>query len=166
MPAGATYEPIATTTLTSTVTSITFSSIPNTYTDLKLVLVILGVGAVRIQPNSDAGPRFSTTVLLGNGSSASSTSNPSTSFGINLAEIIAPSSTIPTLYTADIFSYAGSTNKTILASANGDRNGSGSVGNLVGLWRDTSAITSVKIDSNGNDYYSGTTATLYGIKNA
>ena len=162
----ATYEPIATTTLSSTVSSITISSIPSTYTDLRLVLVLLGVGAVRIQPNSDAGARFSTRVLLGNGSTASSTENPSTSFGINLAEIVSPSSTVPTLYTADIFSYAGSTFKTILATGNGDRNGSGSVGNLVGLWRDTTAISSIKIDSNGNDYYSGTIVTLYGIKNA
>ena len=35
----ATYEPIATTTLGSAATNITFSSIPATYTDLRLVLV-------------------------------------------------------------------------------------------------------------------------------
>jgi hypothetical protein len=163
MPDVSTEVAIATTTLTSTVSSITFSSIPSTYTDLKLVFVVTGVGAVRIQPNSDAGARFSTTVLLGNGSAASSTYNPNTSFGINLAEIVSPSSTVPTLYTADIFSYAGSTFKTILGTGNGDRNGSGEVGNLVGLWRDTTAISSIKIDSNGNDYYAGSTATLYGI---
>lgn len=162
----ATYEPIATTTLGSAAASITFSSIPATYTDLRLVFVVTGSGTVRIQPNADTGSNFSNVILRGEGSVALSSSNPSVSFGINLADMIGPSATIPQMYTVDFFSYTGSFFKTVLASVSGDRNGSGVVGTLVGLWRSTSAITSIVIDSTGNSYNTGTTATLYGIKSA
>jgi len=61
-------------------------------------------------------------------------------------------------------SYAGSTNKTVLSEAANDKNGSGIVNRLVGLWRNTSAITSIT-----GTTFAGTltgTATLYGIKAA
>jgi hypothetical protein len=48
-----------------------------------------------------------------------------------------------------------------------DKNGSGAVWQIVGLWRSTSAITSINFfSSTGNNFAIGTTATLYGIKNA
>ena len=69
--------------------------------------------------------------------------------------------------TVDIFSYAGSTNKTALASFSNDRNGAGGVAANVGLWRSTSAITTIKwYAANSENLAAGTTATLYGIKAA
>ena len=70
-----TYEPIATTTLGSTAATITFSSIPATYTDLRIALVgsLSGGGNYgNLRFNSDSGSNYSVTILRGNGSAASS----------------------------------------------------------------------------------------------
>jgi hypothetical protein len=48
-----------------------------------------------------------------------------------------------------------------------DNNGSGGVTRSVGLWRSTSAITSISLFIDGTTTFStGTTATLYGILKA
>jgi hypothetical protein len=164
----ATYEPIATTTLGTAASSITFSSIPATYTDLRLVFVgYAGSGSFanfRVTFNSDNGANYSRTTLGGNGSSASSFSNTSNNFiDLGLANL---SNSLPSMHTIDLFSYAGSTNKTVLLDSSMDFNGSGAKEVLVGLWRNTTAINTIRIATSSNNYIAGTTATLYGIKNA
>lgn len=167
MPAGATYEPIATSTL-GTAGFFTFSSIPSTYTDLKLVLVGGGDGgtvAVRLQFNSDTGFNYSNTVLIGDGASATSTRQTGTQ-NISTGNFDMPNAASAIgVFIIDIFSYAGSTNKTVLETNAGDRNGSGNVSRNVGLWRSTSAINSIYL-SGGRNFAVGTMATLYGIKAA
>jgi len=162
----ATYEPIATQTLGSAAQSITFSSIPGTYTDLKFVLVPATGTAdanVFMQLNSDTGSNYSNTRLVGNGTTASSARQTSqTSILVG-----AITNTKNTFFSYDFFSYAGSTFKTILIEQNQDLNGSGSVIRRVGLWRNTSAITTIFFDTfTAGGFPVGTTATLYGIKNA
>ena len=163
-----TYEPIATTTLGSAASSITFSSIPATYTDLRLVLVAIGATATiypHIGFNSDTGTNYSQTTLRGNGSSVDNSRGTNANY-LEWSYAV-PSTTIPAFDTIDIFSYAGSTNKTCLLTASGDQNGSGQVERTVGLWRSTSAITSIKLDNYaGANFGIGTTATLYGILKA
>jgi hypothetical protein len=160
-----TYEPIATTTLGSAASSITFSSIPATYTDLRLVTVQLEGGYPVFSFNGvQGGTSYSQTVLTGNGSAASST-NYTNMYGIIGGYSAYNSATIPTLYTLDVFSYAGSTNKTCLISISNDKNGSGVTEYEVGLWRNTAAITSIVMAA-ATTFNAGTTATLYGIKNA
>ena len=164
----ATYEPIATTTLGSAAASITFSSIPATYTDLRLVFVGTtttgGSGYCRF--NSDSGSNYSATYLRGDGSTASSARSSNydrVPFGDGDYGI---STSVPELDTIDIFSYAGSTNKTCLVTISPDKNGSGTLGRTVSLWRNTAAITSITLTNGGTNWATGTTATLYGIKNA
>ncbi len=157
-----TYEAIQTNTLASTATSITFSSIPATYTDLRLVIVptSAATGDIRIQFNGDTGTNYSTTVLNGTGAAASSNRQINATY-CYLTFTAAGTTTIPHLYTSDIFSYAGSTYKTLLNTNSEDNNGSGNVVRSVSLWRSTAAITSLSII--GGTYAIGTTATLYGI---
>lgn len=162
----ATYEPIATTTLGSAASSITFNSIANSWTDIRLVVNLIAgasVVLVRLQFNSDTGTNYSYTRLGGDGTSASSgrTSNNDT-LGTGAGSVSANN---VGLYTFDIFSYAGSTNKSVLIEQNIDMNGSGTVYRAVGLWRSTSAITTIKADF-ANNAAAGTTATLYGILKA
>ena len=161
----ATYEPIATTTLGSAATTITFSSIAASYTDLRLVLVSSdGVGSsITMRFNSDTASNYSRTILNGNGTSAV-TALTSNATSINIAPNNATAGLFG-LYTIDVFSYAGSTNKTVLSTNSVDQNGSGQVGRLVGLWRNTAAITTITLTDSSN-FAIGTTATLYGILRA
>jgi hypothetical protein len=159
-----TYEPIATTTLGTASTTIDLTSIPATYTDLKLIFVCTTSSPTnaRFRFNSDTGSNYSYTALGGDGSTASSFSSAPTSF--YFTAFGSTSLTIPHFYSVDIFSYAGSTYKTLLVTESSDDNGSGSTARSVQLWRSTSAVTSINIF--GATFSIGTTATLYGIKNA
>lgn len=163
-----TYEPIATTTLGSAASSITFSSIPATYTDLRIVLVTNGVTSgvnAFCRFNSDTGTNYSFTSLYGEGTAAGS--NRSTgSNGMQLDFYYSLDITIPNMITLDIFSYAGSTNKTSLITFSNNLNGLGSTERGVGLWRSTAAINTILLYMNGQNFKIGTIATLYGIKAA
>lgn len=164
MAAGATYEPIATVSPSSTNT-ITFNSFSG-YTDLKIILNSIGTSAGQqalLRFNSDTASNYSFTYIYGSGSAAGSGRQSSTTY--IFGETGGVSTTIPHLSIIDIFSYSGSTNKTCLWQCAEDSNGSGFVVRTVGLWRSTSAITSLTL-SMGNNFASGTTATLYGIKAA
>jgi hypothetical protein len=163
----ATYEPIATTTLGSAASNITFSSIPATYTDLKVVITGTSSASeyVAVQFNGDTSTNYSRTALFGDGSTV--TSNQTTSGNYVRDDALFTNNTNVAMTSFDVFSYAGSTFKTLLMQGSGDKNGSGIVSRIVGLWRSTSAITSIKLyGAFGANFNTGTTATLYGIKNA
>jgi hypothetical protein len=115
--------------------------------------------------NSDTATNYSRTILSGNGSAASSSNNTSQTF-IKINNLTPDKTGLLGFYAVDIFSYAGSTFKTVLSSSSEDNNGAGLVDRIVGLWRSTSAITSVGLTMNGVDFAVGTTATLYGILKA
>lgn len=159
-----TYTPIATQTLGSTSTIITFSSIPSTYTDLVLVVACLdsGAGRTRLRLNGDSGTNYSRINLIGNGTSAASyTGTSEAQFDLSVAA--GTSSTSPTAQIISINNYANTTtNKTILSRYN---LASGATEVMSGLYRSTSAITSVSYFTQGTMQI-GTTATLYGIKAA
>jgi hypothetical protein len=166
----ATYEKIATTTLGSAAASIDFTSISSAYTDLRLVLVCTTSisRTLWMRFNSDSGTNYSTTSLLGDGFSAASYRTTSVSrIEVTDANTIGTDTTIPELYTVDLFSYAGSTFKTVLTTGSKDRNGSGEALRKVGLYRSTSAVNEINIllNTTGN-FNTGTTATLYGILKA
>lgn len=161
-----TYSPIATTTLGTAASSITFSSIPSTYTDLRVVLVQLTSvdgTSTSMRFNSDSTTLYSQTDLGGYGTSAfSQRATNATALQIGGTD----GTSIPGFKTIDIFSYVGSTNKTTLQTVQRDRNGSGGVEVNVGLYRSTSAITSITFLVGSGTFNAGTTATIWGIKAA
>jgi hypothetical protein len=167
----ATYEPIATTTLSSAAATITFSSIPATYTDLRIVLVSTATyegvrTTLGYRFNGDSSTNYSFTRIRADGSSVESQAAPDVSYS-SLGYAPANGSSNRGLNTIDIFSYAGSTRKTSLVTSSEDQNGQGTLQRDVNLWRSTSAITSVVLfDVNGSNFVTGTIATLYGIKAA
>lgn len=160
----ATYEPIATASPNG-VNSYSFTSIPGTYTDLRLVIFAVsntGGSGINIQLNSITTTIYSQTNIKGDGSTATSnrySNEDQWYFGESPGV-----TSVPSLVTIDFFNYAGSTNKTVLSTNANDKNGSGVVFRRVGLWRSTAAITSITVFTSGT--VTGTTATLYGIKAA
>jgi hypothetical protein len=161
-----TYEPIATTTLGSAQSSVTFSSISGTYTDLVLVAapkLSSGAGNMQCQFNSDTGSNYSMTELGGTGSAAfSSRASNLTSVRLTYYGYVENNNNQNTIIQIQNYSNA-TTYKTLLARSNNAANGTGAT---VGLWRSTSAITSVVLSLDASTFASGSTFTLYGIKAA
>ena len=166
MAAGTTYTPIATYTLGSNGT-ITFSSIPSTYTDLRLVINggITNTGwDTRWRINSDTGANYSQTRITGDGSAAASgrTAN-ATKFANNAGS---GTNVLETTTLIDFLNYSNTTTyKTCLSRGNDTAT---ALSAIVGLWNSTSAINSIFIycgasNDGVSNLYAGTTATLYGI---
>jgi len=163
-----TYEPIATTTLSSDTAEITFSSIPSSYTDLRLVFTPKTQYAgnyIWLRFNTDTDANYSRSVLYLDGSSFGTFhGNAETKIRMNF---YTPTVGRFALYDADIFAYSSSSaKKTILYSGIEDNNGSGYLTRGVAMWSSSSAITSVTLTTDGGNILSGTVATLYGIKAA
>lgn len=158
-----TYEPIATQTAGGSTSTITFSSVPQTFTDLMLVINGSSVNDVdwrfRMGNGSiDSGSNYSGTYLYGTGSSAPSYRESNvTGIGTGGAYNGIGTSII------QIQNYSNTnTNKTVLA-----RTGSNNYTQVrVGLWRSTVAVNIIQISPDSGNFVSGSTFTLYGIANA
>jgi hypothetical protein len=163
--AGATYSTIATTTLSSSASSVTFSSISGAYTDLVLVFnggITTADYVIRIRFNGDSGSNYSRTAIAGVSNQALS-DRASNATGINVFAGYSgiPANTLDTNGIAHIQNYSNSTTYKSVISRSGNANRSTEA--QVGLWRSTSAITSIVIDTILGNIYAGSTFSLYGI---
>jgi hypothetical protein len=172
-----TFELIASSTVGSGgASSIDFTSIPNTYTDLVVKL------STRQNGNADGyqlGIRFngstsgySRRLIYGDGLFANSGSGSSETFA---RVTFAQSST----FTANTFNnfeiyipnYASSNNKSFSTDGVNENNTTAvlSAGLYAGLWSNTAAITSLTVSEysgSGTNFVQYSTAYLYGVKNA
>lgn len=153
---------LATTTLASSSATVTFSSIPATYRDLRLVITFTkdtATNGARLTFNSDTAANYSQVIMYGNGSSAlSATDGPNY---IYLNDYVAASLTEITLSTVDIMDYSATDkHKTVLER--GNRAG-GSVAASAARWANTAAITSVQINTGSGTFSAGSTFSLYGV---
>jgi hypothetical protein len=170
MPAGATYEPIATSTLGAAAASIDFSSLSASYTDLRIVWTARTSASdfPTIRLNSDTGTNYGYVILYGNGTAAGSSQANNTATPYLGADISLPTATNTfCVITIDLLSYAGNNYKTMLVSYSNDKNGSGEVNRTVSVWKSTSTVNAISLrTTSGNNLTAGCTATLYGIKAA
>ena len=153
-----TYNPIATQTLTGATSLVIFSNIPQSYTDLVVVIngALSGSGVKSINFNLDTASNYSCTTMIGAGSSYSSgryaepyidVSNASANSFVNVIQINNYSNNI--------------TFKNYLARQNAAVT---STETIVGLWRNTNPITTISFSaSGGQTYASGTTFSIYAI---
>ena len=161
MTSGPTYTPIATQTTSGSTGAVTFSSIPNTYTDLVVVIntSLSGLCNSLLQFNGDTGSNYSGTVIVGNGSTATSGRNSNLTFSY----LGLYNASIGNLI-LNIQNYSNTTTyKTLLTRSNNSQY----IESYVSLWRSTAAINSIYLtqDSGGN-FSAGSTFTLYGISAA
>ena len=133
-----TYEPIVTTTLSSTSSSVTFTSIPQTYTDLVVVLHGNASGDIRIRHNLSISDQFYYPTIggLNNG--------------------------------LTILNYLNYSNTTTWKSVHINVKNAGypRVGYYLAVWGSTSAIDTIEFSVPSGSINSGTSFTLYGIKAA
>lgn len=164
MAAGSTYTPIATQTLASAAYTVTFSSIPSTYTDLVLVINAATTANTKnpvFRYNSDTGTNYSSTELYGDGSSVGSVRQ--TSVNAIYGGAVGISGGNESIIICNIQNYANTTAyKTALIKTSAKFN---SIDVVVGVWRNTAAINSIDILtlSSGQNWSIGSTFTLYGI---
>jgi hypothetical protein len=156
-----TYEAIASQTLTSSQATITFSSIPSTYTDLILVAVgkPTSGASLYMRFNSNTGSNYSYTQI--EGYSAGAFSN---RLANATAAVYGVWRTTTTQYSiVQIQNYSNTTrNKTSLCRSF-DNDGTQVVRAFAGLWRNTSAINRIDLFADSS-YDTDCTFSLYGIK--
>lgn len=182
-----TYEPIQTYTLNSSQTTVTFSSIPNTYTDLILIISARTdrndqanrpTDSIRVTYNGSGASYYSDTIMASSSSSTPfSYKEPNQGF-LAVGAIPGAQSTSGQFGTNifQIFGYSNTTTyKTMLARGdNATSVGSGNyyMGAMVGFWRgstgsSTEAISSIALSPYvGPNFLANSTFTLYGIKAA
>ena len=154
-----TYTPIASQTLSTSAPSVTFSSIPQGYTDIRAVVVTAVNTATYMRFNSDSGSNYSLTEMW-----AGTSANSERATSISRMDLRNSSSTLGNnMATVDIMSYSNSvTYKTVLTAIRDglyDR-----VYRQVQLWRNTAAITTITFTPDSGNFPTGSTFTLYGIQ--
>lgn len=168
------YESIATTTVgAGGASSVTFSSIPSTYTHLQIRGIAretsgTEVENIKVNFNSDTTANYSFHLLYGTGGAAFG-------YGASSTSYMLLGSVIPTTASANIFGPSvidildyTNTNKykTVKALGGGDINSTSSaqIALYSGNWRSTSAITSVSIAAQTGNFAQYSSFALYGIK--
>lgn len=169
MASSPTYAPIATQTLSSATNTVTFSSISGSYTDLVLIASVRKGGsaneAMFITFNGDSNTNYSFTILTGSGTASTSVTSTngtkiqwygqetaSNTFALNILNIQDYSNT--------------TTYKTVIGR---NANPLYRTASTIGLWRSTSAITSITLTPDAYlspNFEIGSSFTLYGIQAA
>jgi len=178
-----TYTLISSNVLTSSAASVTFSSIPSTYTDLVLKCSVrstrtgVSFAPFLLWTNNASSSDYSFTRLSGNGASATSArQSPASSYqqweiasaATNTA-VNAGSSTSNTFTSIEAYfpSYAGSTSKPGSLSIAAETNATTAyLHNIALLKTGTTAISSIGLETITDEWAVGSSFFLYGVKNS
>lgn len=159
-----TYTLIQSTTLSSNDAYIEFTSIPQTYIDLKISL-LAGQSSTTdgfwIRINNDTATNYTFSYLIGTGSGTEVKAEARNSTAFSYGDL--GGTAIETFADMTFADYANATRRksTMVQIASKQR---GRINTTWGLWRVNDPITSIKLMfSNTNTFVSGTTANLYGI---
>lgn len=166
----ATYTALATTTLASSASSVTFSSISGSFRDLVLVAnfksVVTGPYSnayPTIKINSDGGSNYSSVRMQGDGSSTGSSTQSGTE--AELTSSVYASTTNPMVMVVSFQDYSATDkHKSFLSRC--DASGSGTSAGAH-RWASTSAVTSFSVQNQGSvNFAAGSTFSLFGIASA
>jgi hypothetical protein len=162
------YDSISTSTVgAGGVSSVTFSSIPSSYTHLQVRIMCLSsnLGSdIKLQLNSDTGSNYAQHLLYGTGAVAGALAYTSTNYiaaGITGITLANPSSTV-----IDVLDYKNTNKNTTVRTLTGsDTNGVGGFLALEsGLWMNTAAVTSMTFTPLTGTFNQYSSFALYGIK--
>ena len=155
--------------------SIDFTSIPSTYTDLIVKLSTrrsdTSEGYLSLRFNASSGSNYSNRTIRGTGSAASSSNDSSVTY-LDFWVIDGTGYTANTFASTDIYipNYAGSANKSVSAENVAENNATGAYMQITaGLWAQTAAINQITFYAAGapsGTFAQYSTATLYGIKSS
>jgi hypothetical protein len=173
MPQGKTYVKIASQTLASTSSSITFSNIPQNYTDLVVVVnnaqSVSGTPGICLRFNDDTSTSYSHTTMEGTGSAANTRRATSGTY-INSGETVglSPTSNQPGTAKFNIQNYSNaSTYKPVILTYSQPLGTAPGIVAAVGSWRNTNPITSININAQATSTFaSGLIINIYGIEAA
>jgi|LakMenEpi03Aug12_release.lakeMendotaPanAssembly.Ray.scaffolds.fasta_scaffold12299_5 hypothetical protein len=169
------YEPIATTTVSTATSTVTFSSIPSTYKHLQIRYIARSArttdnGATMLTRfNSDTGNNYAYHIVYGNSASMSAY-NGSTTNVMRSYSVSSSSSSNTLIYGVgiiDILDYANTSRYKTLRHLGGyDRNLLGEVNLASGLWQSTNAISTITftLSEATANYETNSSFALYGIK--
>jgi hypothetical protein len=166
-----TFELIASSTVGSGgASSIDFTSIPSTYTDLVLKVSGRqgGENAFDITFNG-ASTSYAVKRLQGDGSTATSNDAAGTTTAIRVIGIASSGSTANTFGNSEIYipNYAGSNNKSVSIDGVNEDNATAAYMNMAaGIRSNTAAINQITITPRAGSLAQYSTAYLYGVKNA
>lgn len=170
-PNGA-MDALASATLSTTASSVTFAGIPQGYKHLQIRSTARDNSAagtvtyMKVNFNNDSGSNYAYHRLFGDGSGV--TTDSGSSIAQTYANFaLANSSTTQIMGASiiDILDYTStSKHKTIRTFAGADQNGSGRVGISSGLWMSTSAITSIVLVADTGTFGANSSFALYGVK--
>jgi hypothetical protein len=161
------FDSIATQTLASNTTNITFSSIPSTYKDLHLRYVAKNVNSgltdVGLTFNDDGGGNYSKSWIFSfDGAGPYESGNDS---AISLGYTVGNDTSVYGAGLIDIPDYAVTTKNKTITYLTGNEKSSGNTTTLIigaGQWRNTAAISSITISC--ATFATGSRFELYGIK--
>jgi len=167
---------ISSQTLGGTTASVTFSSIPSTYNDLKLVVSARGsslnqVISFQIAFNGDATTNYSYTRLLGNSSTAASTRVSTTALDYG-AQMDAANATASTFGSCEIYipNYTSTGSKPFIDIDVSEQNdataGNSAIASVAHLYRGASGISSITLTPSSGNFVQYSSFYLYGIKNS
>lgn len=170
----ATMTPLQSVTLTGSQTTITFSAIDPTYTDLRVIVSPFSSTnamnySCQVGYNSvDTGSHYSFMQMRGNGSAIASGETANGTYFNNVNQGV--HTTNPHIYTYDFLSYSNtSLYKTVLCRFNENDGGSGYVAASIGTWRgmsgsSTEPINIISFTAISGSFTAGSTFSLYGIR--
>jgi hypothetical protein len=166
-------QPIYTQTIGSTAGGITFNNIPQTFTDLKIVVSTRDNNAGHIDGNivrfnGDTGANYSTTILYGSGTNAYSYRNSGATY-IDYIAVNGNTSTANTFSNWEVYmpNYTSANFKQVnidgVSENNSTTNDQQRQVLTAGLWRSTAAITSITVGGYAGNPMQYSTFSLYGI---
>lgn len=164
------FESIASVNPTSGATSITFSSIPQTYQHLQIRYIgkstigTTGTYSLDMQINGDTGSNYAWHLLEGDGASTNA-ANKTGEPDIPIGRVSRAGENPFGVGIIDVHDYSSTAkNTTVRSFVGADFNGSGTIQLRSGLWLNTNAVTSITLF--GTSFNSNSTFSLYGIKAA